>query len=133
MKTHLLYMDITTEKISTFHELKSAYEYEINAEMEIDDDTMQSIIFENLWSTGGNIKIINLNDDILRFCHDYAERMEAERCMAENEIEESIRDIYISITKKDNYMIEEIKDNLYPDENAEDKDLIERLEKLIAD
>lgn len=129
MKTRL-YKDITTNTIKTFAEIKNEYETLIEAELPIDNDTMQSIILENLCSIGGNIQIItSSNNKILEWCNDYAERVEADRVMSQEEIDESIKELYFAILENDEDLLQGTKDNLYEDD-AEDVILLERLEKL---
>lgn len=121
-----LYKDITTENLYTFSEVKQEYEASHNCELPVDDDTMIQIIHENLWFCGGDIAIISNNNSVLKWCNDYAEFMEADRCMTTEEIENSVRDIYYAIIEKDLQMIREIKDNLfYGDE------LLDRLNELL--
>lgn len=112
-----LYKDITTDKIYTFVEVKNAYEIANDCEIEIDDDSMIQIINENVFSVGGNIQIItSCNDEILAWCNDYAEYMEADRGMIQDEIDESIRDIFLAIANKYNDILESTIDNLYIEE-----------------
>lgn len=133
MKPTQLYKDITTETIYTLTEVKSNYEVAIDCDLPIDDETMLSIIYENLYQVGGNIVIISNNDKVLKWCNDYAERQEADRCMTQEEIDESIRDIYLAIIRNNNNdLIQSTLDNLYED-NAEDLVLIDRLNKLIKE
>ena len=116
-----LYKDITTDKIYTFSEVKNAYEIENDCEIEIDNDTMIQIINENIISVGGNIQILTSNNDnILKWCNDYAEYMEADRGMAQDEIEDSIRDIFLAINNKYNDILESTIDNLYIEEEHGD-------------
>ena len=130
MKRTKLYKDITTESIFTFAELKNGYEVANDCEIEIDDDSMEQIIHENLWSCGGNIQVISDNDEILKWCNDYAERMEADRVMTAEEIDDGNRENYYSIINREN--IEGIIDNLYWEENEDDAELYHRLLKLLG-
>lgn len=128
MKKTLLYKNTTTQKIFTFSEMKSEHEIANDCEMEIDDATMDSIIYENLACVGGNIEIIDNNDEVLKWCNDYAEEIEADRTMYQDEIEASIRDIYEAIKNNDKMLIEATKDNLF-----NGGELLERLEKILKD
>lgn len=130
MKRTKLYKDITTESIYTFAELKNGYETANDCEIEIDDDSMEQIIHENLWSCGGNIQVISDNDKVLKWCNDYAERMEADRCMTAEEIDDSNRENYYIIINREN--VEEIIDNLYWEENEDDAELYHRLLKFLG-
>lgn len=70
-------------------------------------------------------------ESILKWCHDYAERMEADRCMTKEEIKESIEALCYAIENHtDEYLIEGCRDNLY-EEDSEDAELLRRLEKLL--
>lgn len=112
-----LYKDITTDKIYTFAEVKNEYEVANDCEIEIDNDTMIQIIDENVVSFGGNIQVVTpYNDEILAWCNDYAVYMEADRGMAQDEIDESIRDIFLAINNKYDDILESIIDNLYIEE-----------------
>ena len=121
-----LYKDITTGNLYTFSEVKQEYEASHNCELTVDDDTMIQIIHENLWFYGGDIAIISNNNSVLKWCNDYAEFMEADRCMTTEEIENSVRDIYYAIIEKDLQMIREIKDNLFDGD-----ELLDRLNELL--
>lgn len=128
MKKTLLYKDITTEKIFTFSELKNEYEFANDCEMEIDDATMDSIIYENLACVGGNIEIISNNDEILKWCNDYCEYMNGDRVLSQEEKDNSLRDLYEAIANKtDKWLIDSAKENVYCNE------LLERLEKLLEE
>lgn len=132
MKKTKLYKDITTETIYTFEELKNEYEISVNVEIEIDDDTMTQIINENLWSCGGNLMVISSeNNEILNWCNDYSKRMEANRVMTTEEIDESIRELYFAIISNDKYVIGSIIDNLYLNDK-EDLQLYNKLMKLLS-
>lgn len=121
-----LYKDITTGNIYTFTEVKQEYEVSHNCEISVDNDTMIQIIHENLWSAGGNMEIICDNDPIIKWCNDYAEYMEADRYMTEEETENSIKEIYFAILNND-VMVEQIYTNLY-----EEYELSKRLEELLG-
>lgn len=132
MKQTQLYKDITTDTIYTLAEVKSNYEVANDCDLPIDNETMLSIIYENLYQVGGNIAIISNNDEVLKWCNDYAERQEADRVMTQEEIDESIRDVYIAIIRNNNSeLIQSTLDNLYED-NAEDLELINRLNKFVS-
>lgn len=107
-----LYQDITTGNLYTFSEVKQEYEVSHNCEIPVDDDTMIQIIHDNLWSVGGNMKIICDNDPVLAWCNDYADYMEAERFLNHEEKENSIRDCYEEIINKDDFSIAAIKNYL---------------------
>lgn len=119
-----LYKDITTGYVYTFTEVKQEYEASNNCEISVDDDTMIQIIHENVWSAGGNMEIIC--DPIIKWCNDYAEYMEADRYMTEEETEDSIKEIYLAILNND-VMVEQIYTNLY-----EEDELSKRLEELLG-
>lgn len=122
-----LFKDITTGTIYTLQEIKSAYEVANNCELPIDDYTMKSIIFENLACVGGNIEVVN--DYILAFLNDFAEFMDAERCMNQEEINASIRDNYIGILENDLDIITSIFDNI----EEYNEELTKRFEAILQE
>ena len=130
-----LYKDITTDKIYTFAEVKNEHEVANNCEIEIDNDTMAQIIDENVVSVGGNIQVVTLyNDEILAWCNDYAEYMEADRGMTQDEIDESIRDIFLAINNKYDDILESVVDNLYIEEkHGESWELYNRLTEIMKE
>lgn len=130
-----LYKDITTDKIYTFAEVKNAYEVTNDCEIEIDDGSIIQVINENVFSVGGNIQVItSCNDEVLKWCNDYAEYMEADRGMTQNEIDESIRDIFLAINNKYDDILESVIDNLYVEEkHGESWKLYNRLIEIIKE
>lgn len=126
MKKVRLYKNITTDNIYTLEEVKAQYAEANGCELPIDDGTMESVIYENLACIGGNIQI--LNDDVLAWCNDYAEAVEADRFLCQAEIDESFRDLYIAIIENDADLITAIKDNLY---NADE--ILNRLDAILKD
>ena len=132
MRKTKLYKDITTDKIYTFAEVKNAYEIANDCEIEIDNDSMIQIINENVFSVGGNIQIItSYNDEVLAWCNDYAKHMEADRGMAQDEIDESVKELYTIIQDRDFEYLQSCYDNLYFDDE-EDSELLRRLNKLLS-
>lgn len=122
----LLYRNISENKIQTFAEIKSEYEFMHECEIEVDNATINSYIYNNS-CIGGNIDIIDNNDEVLKWLNDYANCVEAERGMADEEIDESIRDLYVTIkNKNDDWTIQATKDNI-----EGDVELLERLENLL--
>lgn len=130
-----LYKDITTDNFYTFAEVKNEYEVVNDCEIDIDNDTMVQIINENVVSVGGNIQIItSCNNEILAWCNDYAEYMEADRGMTQDEIDESIRDIFLAIANKYNDILESVIDNLYIEEqHGESWKLYNRLTEIMKE
>ena len=125
MKRTKLYKDITNGRICTFEELKQEYADANGCELPIDDESFLSIIYENLFCVGGSIEILHDNDEVLNWCNDYAEVVEAGRVMCREEIEESTRDIYLGIVENDSFLIEATKDNIF-----EDMEIYKRLETI---
>lgn len=123
----ILYKDITTENIMTLSEVKAEYAKANDCELPIDNETMESIIYENLALVGGNIEIIDNNDEILAWCNDYAEYMEADRYMTEEEIKDGTKENYLAILNNDAPMVEQIYNNLFNED-----ELSKRLEKLLG-
>lgn len=123
-----LYKDTTTGDIKTFKEVKEEHAESIGADLPIDDDTMSMIILEKLVQNGGNLQLIN--DDVLVWCNEYAIRVEADRGMDQDEIDDSIKEIYLAILSNDTRFLESVKDNIY-EENADDKKMLDKLEELI--
>lgn len=121
----LLYKKIKTENIYTFAELKNEYEVENSCEIEVDEDSMFQIIREHIMN--GEIELIFNNDKVLKWCNDYAYYVDADRGMTQKEIDNSIREIYLAITNKnDEQLIQSTMDNI------EDEMLMERLQKLLG-
>lgn len=126
MVNTLLYRNISENKIQTFAEIKSEYEFMHECEMEVDNATINSYIYNNS-CIGGNIDIIDNNDEVLKWLNDYANCVEAKRGMTDEEIDESIRDLYLIITNKwDDWQIQAMKDNI--EDNME---LLKRLENIL--
>lgn len=123
MKRILLYKDAKTGSIYTLSEMKQRYEIANNCNLPITDDEMESILRDQLWYKGGNLFIISCSDPILKWCHEYAEEMEAERYLTKEEIEASVRDIYSSIYYEEIDMLEEVIENL----KETNKELIDKL------
>ena len=128
MKRILLYQNIKNGTINTLTEMRTQYEIANNCDLPITDDTMESILRDQLWSVGGNLLIISCNDPILKWVHDYATEMEAERYLSNEEIEYSIRECYEGILNADEYILQPIRDNLYGNRN-----LLDRLNKLLKE
>lgn len=106
---------------------KSAIYAEKNhSNLPIDNETMQLIIHENLTQNGGNLILIE--DEILAWVNDYCEYMEADRYLSETEKLFSAKNIYECIICKDKFC-ETL--NTYLSENAEGKELLSRLRKLL--
>lgn len=123
MKT-LLYKETEKENIYTFAELKSEYEMENDCEIEVDNDSMLQIIRDYIIK--GKFKIICNNDEVLKWCNDYAEYVEADRGMTQTEIDDSIREIYLAIKNgNDTNLIKSTMDNI------EDEVLMKRLQNLL--
>ena len=127
-----LYKDINTENIYTFSEIKEKFIDFYNCEIEPTDDVIIEFIHENLWSNGGELKVLTYeNSNILKWCIDYSENGGAYKVLSTEEIENSLKDLYIAILSNDNWLIESIKENLYSND-TEDIELLKRLENLIS-
>lgn len=107
-----LYRDITTGKVFTLEEIKNQY--------------MESIIRENLACIGGNIEIIN--DDILAWCNEYTDFVEAGKTMTTEEVQTSVKNIYHAIANNVRDLIEATKDNLFDGD-----ELLERLKVMLKE
>lgn len=131
MKT-LLYKDSTTDQIKIFAEVRNDYMEANNSDLPITDDVMQLIIFENLVQNGGNIILIE--DEILEWCNDYAEYMEADRFLSQEERDQILKNIYESIIfhykHPADFLLEEIKSQLTEEDGAE---LLTRLLALTSE
>ena len=96
MKTRL-YKDNDTEMIYTFAELKEMIIEENEMDMiPTDDVILNDFIFEMLYQNGGTISILVKELDEL---NDYAEKLEADRFLTQDERDESIKFLYLSFKK----------------------------------
>lgn len=122
MKT-MLYKDNDTGLIHTFSELKDLYAEHNNSDLPIDDDTMYLIIIENLVQNNGNL--VRLDDEILKWCNDFAEYNEADRYLTAEERELSVKTIYEWIAGKEAFT-QELRKCIEPG-----NELLERLDNLL--
>lgn len=123
MKTYL-YEDTSTNELKTFDEVKNIYLQSINADLPIDDVSMQLIIETELLKNGS---ITSVEDSILSWCNDYADENEADRYLSQEERDTDVKDIYECISCRGDY-IEELKDNLL---KREQTNLLINLETLL--
>lgn len=124
-----LYRDTANGKLLTYEEVKEEYAAEVNAELPVDDDAFSIILAHRLVQNGGRYLLIK--DNILEWCNDYAEYKEAERFLSQQERNTSVRDIYESVSVKDDYLYEEILKELRHETDEDSVKLFERLKKLI--
>ena len=95
MKT-TLYKDINTDTIYTFNELKDLYIENIESDIEVSDDTVLNWIYSQLWSTGGDLQIINNTDSLLLKLNIEADMKETDRYFYQWERDSFIKDLYMS-------------------------------------
>lgn len=124
-----LYRDTTNENLLTYEEVKDMYAEEVKAELPIDDDTFGFILMGMLLQNGGRYLLIK--DKILAWCNDYAEYKEAERFLSQQERNTSVRDIYESVSAKDDYLFNEIVKELRHESDEDSVKLFKRLKTLI--
>ena len=106
-----LYKDITTGDIKTFLEIKAEYSLTIEAELPIDNLTMEQIVMENLVQNGGNIQLINFkNDNVLAWIKQYEDLTDGD--FTREEKEQSVKNIYISIMENDEHIIHSLNEVL---------------------
>lgn len=124
-----LYRDTVNGKLLTYEEVKEEYAAEVNAELPVDDDTFGIILAHRLVQNGG--RYLMIKDNLLEWCNDYAEYKEAERFLNQQERNTSVRDIYESVSAKDDYLYEEILKELRHETDEDSIKLFKRLKTLI--
>lgn len=113
MKT-VLYIDTKDFSFKTFNMLKDEYEYK--TEKDVSDEEMLKIIESNRLFHGGDLCIVD--DNVLAWCNDHAEHVEADRYLSRVERDESILNIYLDICSCSYSMLGSLKDTLLEDEEG---------------
>lgn len=131
LKRTKLYRDDTGE-IFTFDDIKGKYSYHHKYEEEPTSEEVEEFIFENLAQNGGNIEVLtDENDEVLKWCNDYAEFMEADRHLSQGEKDESIKEIYYAISVADSNSLSSVILSLV--ESDEGVELLKRMKRLLND
>ena len=130
LKRTKLYRDDTGE-IFTFHEIKVEFTKLYNLEEESASEEVEEFIFENLVQNGGNIEVLtDENDEVLKWCNDYAKFMEADRHLSQGEKDKSVKEIYCMVNGCDN--LDSVISNLV-DGTKDGQQLYDRLIKIRED
>lgn len=121
----ILFKDLNDGKILVLNDIKEQYAEKNNSDLPISDAEIIAIALLDKQ----NYKVIN--DDILNWCNDYSIFCEADRYLSYEELDLSIRDIYIEILEKDKH-VDGFKNYLRLNHNSESEELLERLEQLLG-
>lgn len=121
----ILFKDLNDGKILVLNDIKERYAEKNDSDLPISDAEIIAIALLDKQ----NYKVIN--DDILNWCNDYSIFCEADRYLSYEELDLSIRNIYIEILEKDKH-VDGFKNYLRLNHNSESEELLERLEQLLG-